>query len=227
MKFLSKLHNPLIMQYYFNQLYVIVRQGVMKKAEVNPDLSAYTITMSACYKGEGVTTMVLNAALALSADDDRKTLLVDANLRHPELHSLLNIKQEPGLYETVWKNKENNCVKIQFNGHSLDFIQAGIDNKNQAAFFSSEKFSVWLDAMKQKYNYIFFDTAPLHDAPETYLLAKQTDSLLLIIEAEQTKWQHAFRIKSNLDEYKINCSGAILNKKKHYIPKLIYQFFCS
>ena len=174
-------------------------------------------------KGEGTSTIAINFAIALKTNPKNKVLLVDANLRSPVLHTFFNIKKDNGLIEFV--NKKADLLDVLVYEKNKDFfiLPAGSSVDSFSLFFQSDNFSEAIETLKKKFTYIIFVSGPVLTCPETSALACKTDGLIMVVESEKTKAEILHSAKHYLVNSKVNILGAILNKKKHYIPESIYR----
>jgi Mrp family chromosome partitioning ATPase len=77
--------------------------------------------------------------------------------------------------------------------------------------------------MKQEYDWVIFDGAPVDEYPDSIVLARQVDGVILVIQAENRGAEVAIRAKSNLERSCGTILGAVLNRRRHVIPEFIYK----
>ena len=107
---------------------------------------------------------------------------------------------------------------------NLSLINAGRQKCDPTEIIYLKEFSQTLALFQKDYSYIIIDSTPLQYYPESTLLASKVDGVLLVVEMEGTKREVVIDTKKKLDAVQANILGVILNKKKNYIPKLIYSF---
>lgn len=90
------------------------------------------------------------------------------------------------------------------------------DNSNSAD-------DVWR-RLRQAYDLIVIDTPPASNAPEGLALAGQVDGVVLVLEAESTRWPVAAHAKESIVRSGGRVLGVVLNKRRHYIPAFIYDW---
>jgi protein-tyrosine kinase len=183
----------------------------------------FAISISSCNRGEGASTIALNLAVAFSANSLKRILLVDANLRHPVLHDYFGVGREGGLVELVNGEISLKDGVREIPEHAFDFLSAGFRIQNPVLLFEAPAFMDVVEQMRALYDLIIFDSSPVVPYPETPILGSATDGLILVVEAEHTRWEVGQAAKHDLEVANVNILGSILNKKEFFIPQLIYR----
>ena len=185
------------------------------------NISAWAIAGSR--SGEGASIISLISALAISMDHSNSVLLVDGNLRNPELHRYFGVEQNAGLVELVEQELTLTDVLYKEKKHGFHFLPAGRSVNSPTSFFSSENFSVVLAELKKNFQFIIFDCTPVLDAPETSILASGLNGLIMVVQSETSRCEVVKMAKQRLIDAKVNIVGVILNKQKYYIPDFLYK----
>ena len=135
--------------------------------------------------GEGKTFIAINICSALRLTN-KKVILVECDLRKPKIASYLNIK-EKGLTEYIISGPEENVI-IQHSGNaeSFDVITAGTIPPNPAELLLSDKVSDLIFNLKQDYDYIILDSAPIGLVTDARLLSHYADISLYVIREKFT-----------------------------------------
>src|SRR4029077_16317147 len=76
--------------------------------------------------------------------------------------------------------------------------------------FEEERIDQLISQLKQKFDFIIFDAAPVADFPDSYALAPKVDSIILVVEAEKTSIEAAQRAKRNLEKAGGQILGVVL-----------------
>ncbi|MBA4417136.1 MAG: hypothetical protein C0392_04400 [Syntrophus sp. (in: bacteria)] len=181
------------------------------------------IAVASCNRGEGATTIALNLATAFSTNSTKNVLLVDGNLRDPVLHQHFSVSREDGLTELIHGEISLQDAVTEVAQKSFYFISAGRPIQNPIHSYESQDFVKLLDLLKSVYDLIIFDSSPIIRYPETPILGNVTDGMILVLQAESTRWEVAVSAKNNLETADVNVIGAILNKKEFFIPRWAYK----
>ena len=198
----------------FTDAYKILRTQVLQRLNEN-DWNVLAITSPG--HGEGKTLTALNLAASLAMEVNYTVLLVDANLRHPSLHTHLGIPGEPGLSDYLLDDTPITELLVQPRGiDHLTVLPAGRAlHKNSAEMLNSPKMNQLVEEMKNRYpsRIVVFDLPPVLSAADAMAFAPYVDATLLVIEEGKTKrkeLQHALDLLAST-----NVLGTVLNKTGH------------
>jgi len=181
-----------------------------------------SVVFSGVKSKAGASTISINTAKAFCENSNSKVLLIDGNL-YPTLHYYFGIKNANGLTDIVNGKIASKEALYGENKNVFYFIPSGTKVDNPTTFFLSEAFSKFHNELKKYFSFIIYDSGPILTSPETAFLAKKACGLVLVVEAGVTKWEVAKVAKKQLEDNNVNILGAILNKKKYYIPSFFYN----
>ncbi|MCX6639758.1 MAG: CpsD/CapB family tyrosine-protein kinase [bacterium] len=150
-------------------------------------------------------------------------LLIDGNLRKPKLHSLFDLDRKRGMTELLTGELQLDEVLKGAPRKNLWVITAGKPAANPADLLGSLLMKGLLDECRRRFQFILIDSAPATLHAETLALAKQVESVLLVIQAGHTRWEVAASAKKALLKVNPRLLGVVLNQRKYYIPEWIYQ----
>ena len=190
--------------------------------------STLSLCFSSCRQEEGVSTIIFNMALALAQNMPKRVLLIDGNIRNPQLGRWLSIPDgTPGLVDVLTGEIGLDEAISADEGGSFSFLPAGHKIKHPIVLFESIQFDSLLARVRDKFDIILFDAPALLAGPETTIIARKLDGFVMVIEAEKTRWEVASYNKQQLADAGVTITGAILNKKKMFIPRLIYRLLLA
>lgn len=161
--------------------------------------------------GEGKSTIIANLAVSL-AQQKKKVLLIDTNLRKPVLTELFHITNSSGLSDVLTGRMSFNEAVFHTAIWRLDLLPTGPIPKNPVEFLGSKMMKDLLVKAKESYDVIMLDSTSLLDLPDTKLLTNQSDGVLLVVKNGKTKLQNAAEAKKVLEFAKANLIGVILNQ---------------
>ena len=198
----------------FTDAYKMLRTQVLQRLNEN---NWNVLAVTSPGTGEGKTLTALNLAVSLAMEVNYTVLLVDANLRHPSLHTHLGIPGEPGLSDYLLDDTPITELLVQPKGiDHLTVLPAGRAlHKNSAEMLNSPKMSQLVEEMKNRYpsRIVVFDLPPVLSAADAMAFAPYVDATLLVIEEGKTKrkeLQHALDLLAST-----NVLGTVLNKTGH------------
>jgi len=202
-------------------------QKLRRRLAPQPDQpSVKAIMIAATTHGEGATTTSAILASMLARSGHSKILLVDANLRTPALDGVFSDAETPeGLTDVIASDKPFETAIYQTNFSNLFLLPVGRPHSSPSYLFDGDPISNLLVSLKERFDFIIFDGAPLDGYSESFFLASKVDGVILVVESERTKKQVVKKIKKELEFGPINLLGIVLNKKKNYVPPLLDRFF--
>jgi non-specific protein-tyrosine kinase len=159
-------------------------------------------------KAEGKSTTIANLAVTM-AQSGRRTILVDCDLRRPSLHTLFDLRSEPGLTNIILD--EDPTLPLQETGlENLWLLASGPTPPNPADLLGSRKIDQLLAKLNEMADIILFDAPPVIAVTDAAVLGAKVDGVLLVINAGQTRRDHAERAKELLEKAKVRIIGATL-----------------
>ncbi len=174
------------------------------------DSAAKTILITSPGQGNGKTTVSVNLALSMS-QGDQKVVLVDADLRRPAVHKVLNIPINPGLSEIIRGDTTAQSVVRMWKKDKLELITAGSRMPNVTEIAGSRRISSILAGLKEVFEVIIVDGPPLVIS-DAYNLASKVDGMILVLVPGQTREEQARVMKEQLDRAGAKVIGVVFNK---------------
>ncbi|MDE8346709.1 MAG: CpsD/CapB family tyrosine-protein kinase, partial [Acidocella sp.] len=149
-----------------------------------PGARAKIIMLSSASVGDGKSTVAANLARAL-ADDGKRVVLVDADLRMGQLHHTLRLNQSPGLSDWLI---DGEAVAMQTpDGQRFAVLPSGVKPPNPAELMNDPALKEVLKTLRASYDFIIFDTAPVPAVSDPLILARQADLILSVVHLGHTK----------------------------------------
>ncbi|WWU64290.1 CpsD/CapB family tyrosine-protein kinase [Clostridium baratii] len=186
--------------------YRILRTNIMYSSF---DKKIKRILVTSSEPGEGKSTTSGNLALAF-AQDEKKVILIDCDLRKPSLHKKFRISNNRGLSDVIIdRDKLNKC--IQKRTEYLDILTAGKIPPNPSEMLGSQAMSSLLDELSNVYDVIILDSPPVLAVTDAQILSTKSDGVVLVVRAEKTKKDTVLAAKGVLDKVNANILGTVLN----------------
>jgi capsular exopolysaccharide synthesis family protein len=187
------------------------------QAEKGQGAGAHVLTFAGCEAGDGASTMAFNFASAFSVRSPGRVVLIEGNFRKPGLHRRFHAGRR-GLCDLIQGRAAMDEAITEVIPEKYSFIQAGRTLENPIALFESDAFATVMKDLRMAYELIIFDSPPLMDAPEAAILASKTDGLIMVLQAEKTRWEVARAVQEELMGIGVPVLGAILNKRQETVP---------
>lgn len=181
-----------------------------------------TIAFVSCRQGEGVSTTAALLARQTAMQGGGRVLLVDANWSSPCQHSGFGAKLSPGLSD-LGSNGRTGLGYIQTTSvENVDVLSAG-NGKQDVSASTIKAFTEALPALRREYSRIICDLPPLQDDAAAIRMAALMDGVVLVVEAEKTRWEVANRARESLFKANTNIIGVVLNRRRFHIPEWLYK----
>ena len=158
----------------------------------------------------GKSLALANLAVTM-AQGGRQTLLVDCDLRRPQLHDFFGLPREPGLTNLILEADGNAEPALAQTGvPNLSFLPAGPLPPNPADLLTSRRMEAVIASLQARADLVLFDAPPVLAATDAALLASKVDGVLLVIQAGRTRREHALRARELLEKINVRLVGAVL-----------------
>jgi Mrp family chromosome partitioning ATPase/capsular polysaccharide biosynthesis protein len=143
-----------------------------------PNRRSQTILIASAEAGEGKTTLAGHLALSLTKSD-RKTVIVDANLRKPAMHRHLGLAVQPGMCEVL---RGENALQEVVQRTAIDnlwFLPAGEWDGSAKQALARDRTQRIIERLRQDFDYVVIDSHALLPAADTLQLAQHCDSAII------------------------------------------------
>ncbi len=174
-----------------------------------------SILITSTRPGEGKTAVALNLAITL-AQTSRRVLLVDADLRRPRLHKLLDVENTRGLSNYLGGAESPRPEPVHTVIPRLDLIPSGPLPPNPADLLDSERFAqIQSEFTAQGYDHVIYDSPPILAVADAAIMAGRADAVILIVQAGVTPRDALTNATRRLHQVKAKIVGALLNQVDH------------
>lgn len=176
------------------------------------------VLVTSTVKGEGKTFVSINTALTLAGGKSR-VVIIGADIRNPQLQRYeRESRRLKGLTEYLHGDLDVQEIIHQFpNNANMDIIYSGMIPPNPTDLLTNGRFGTLIEELRQDYQYIIIDSAPLLLVPDTLLIADMADATIYVSRSKHTKNDLIEFANKNIREHKIHNVGFILNDvNKHF-----------
>lgn len=171
------------------------------------------IFVTSTTKGEGKTFISVNLAITL-ASSRTKAIVIGADIRNPQLQRYNQAsKNLDGLTEFLYDDTVNldKIINTSTFHPELDVIYSGSIPPNPAELLSNGRYELMINELKEKYNFIIVDTAPLMLVTDTLLTAELADATVYVVRANYTQKSLIEFANHQVEGDKIKNTGFVLN----------------
>ena len=143
---------------------------------------------------------------------NNKALLVDANLRNPEVHGKLDLSNEIGLSNILNSKASTENVLQTIKNSENKILTAGSELSNPSEQLSSRKMKKLLAKLSESFDYIIINGHPITEVTDTLALATATDGVVLVVEQNRTKMNDLLHVKKLLADIDVDLLGVIYSQ---------------
>jgi capsular exopolysaccharide synthesis family protein len=169
-----------------------------------------TVAVVSAGAGEGKSTTVFNLATVF-AQSGQRTLVVDSDLRRPTLHKMLRLTNNRGLTNYLLKQNSLEEVIQTTSLPTLDFLSSGKLPSSSLGILSSAQMRDLIGELKQRYDFVFFDSPPIMGVSDASILASEVDMTLQVIQYRRYPQPMNVRAKQLVEKVGGNLVGIVLN----------------
>jgi capsular exopolysaccharide synthesis family protein len=169
-----------------------------------------TIVLVSAGAGEGKSTTTINLATVFAQSGNR-VLIVDSDLRRPTLHKLFKVSNNAGL--TNYLLKQNTLPELVQTTPvpNLDFMASGRLPNSSMGILGSAQMKEMIAELKQRYDFIFFDSPPILGVSDASILASEVDLVMQVIQYRRYPQPMTIRAKQMIEKVGGNFVGLVLN----------------
>ena len=186
----------------------ILRTNILFPLTGSPPRS---ILVTSAGPGEGKTFTAANLAISIALNVNRHVLLIDADMRRPQLHKRFGFGSVPGLSDYLAEGRLLSSLLLKTKVDKLTLLAAGLPPDNPAELIGAERMSSLLAEVTNRYpdRIVVIDAPPPTLAAETGVLARQVDGILVVVRYGSTRRDDLADLVAKVGEKKI--LGSIVN----------------
>jgi capsular exopolysaccharide synthesis family protein len=196
---------------------------------LSPDTPIRSVVISSAMPGEGKSTIAIYLAQA-AAEQGRRVLLVDTDLRHPSIHNRLGLANMQGLTDVISTDIDfNHVIQQSPQENNLFVLTAGSIPPDPIRVLASQKMQDLIAQLRSAFDLVVYDAPPLTGLADAYLLAAETNGMVLVASLGQVKRSV---LENALDQLKEHSNfstpllGVVANRAKN-VPLTSYGYSYS
>lgn len=179
----------------------------------SPERELKTILITSVAPGDGKSTISANLAAAW-AQSGARVVLVCCDLRRPVTHTIFGVRNNGGLSGYLSGRAALDEIIVQTSVRGLDLIPSGPIPPNPAELLQSKAMRECLVELRDRYDIVICDGAPVIAVTDAAIVASQTDGTVLVLDVDDNTREAAVQAKELLERAKANILGVVLNKVK-------------
>ncbi len=182
-----------------------------------------SVLMTSATPGEGKSTVAAHLAIS-HAEQHRKTLLIDGDMRRPSVHKLFRIPNLTGLSNVIDQNAHWRDLLIKPRPDIELYILPAGPASRRSTDLVGQRLPLLLDEASEDFDLTFLDAPPLLGFPEPLQMAAAVDGVIVVARAGQTDRSAVAAVLGTLHQLRANALGLILNQVRKENSSTYYYY---
>ncbi|MFS8652200.1 MAG: CpsD/CapB family tyrosine-protein kinase [Caldibacillus sp.] len=188
------------------------------------DTPIRSLMVTSAGPSEGKSTTASNLAVVF-AQQGKKVLIVDADLRRPTLHFTFGFTNTIGLTNVLTRQIHINESIRTTDVENLYFMPSGPIPPNPAELLGSATMDQLISDLYEMFDLVIFDVPPVLAVADAQVLGNQVDATILVVSSGLTEREGAIKAKEILEQTKSKLLGAVLNNKEEDRSTHYYYYY--
>ncbi|MFC4322633.1 CpsD/CapB family tyrosine-protein kinase [Litchfieldia salsa] len=193
-------------------------------SSVDHEMKKIMVTSSGPAEGKSTTT---NNLAVVFAQQGKRVLLVDADLRKPTAHYSFRLENHTGLSNVLTRQSTFDRAVRETEQENLFVLTSGPVPPNPSELLGSKRMAELLEEITEIFDIVIFDTPPVLAVTDAQILANKCDGVVLVTSSGRTENEAALKAKELIESAKGKLIGAILNNKKAKDSQYYYYYGSS
>jgi len=176
---------------------------------LSPGAKQKIVAVSSSVKGEGKTVTSMNLGITMAKDFNKKTLIIDGDLKKPDLHNYLKSSSSKGLIDVLLSDISLRECIFPFVFENLYVLPSWSKEENSTKLLSLPKMGKILYQVAKEFDYIIIDSPPVFPLADMNIFSKLVNGILFVVRAGMTPRDQVKKALGMLPPEKV--LGIILN----------------
>ncbi len=190
------------------EAYRILRTNIEFNRRRNPGDNCITVVSGGA--GEGKSTTLLNLAY-VCAQGGYSTLIIDADLRRPKLHTYFDTHNSIGLSNYLINDLSLEDVILQTPTENLYFMSSGVVQADPAGILNSNRMSGLISGVKEHFDLVLIDSPPILGVSDASVISSEADQTMIVVQHRKLPRNILTRVKQTVEAVGGNILGVVLN----------------
>lgn len=177
---------------------------------LSPDDPLQVLTVTSAVPNEGKSVSSVNLACVLAEESDRKVVLVDADMRKPDVHRLLGIDNQRGLSDYLSGGTMLEMVLQRSRLPNLWVLPAGCVPGNPTDLLGGKRMEDLLARLRRDYDMVIIDTPPVIATADAGVLGPRVDGTILVVRMHSTPRDVSRTAAETLQKARADIVGLLL-----------------
>jgi capsular exopolysaccharide synthesis family protein len=182
--------------------------------------SQRVLAVTSSVSREGKTSLAAQLAVSVANSSGKPTLLIDGDMRSPDLHRIFDVDCGPGLADVLaGRCPVEEAIETSFSSR-LHVLTAGHLTVNPHQLTGAGEFERLIEKLRGMYDHVIIDTPPILPASEALLMARAADAAILCVRRDYSRVDQVSEAHGRLVAAGVKVAGAVLNG----VPSQAYAF---
>ena len=179
-------------------------------------------------ESEGKTFVSINLAESF-ASSNKRTLIIDCDIRRPKVNLIMGVDRKPGLVDYLLQKVKLEEIIRKTKINNFSYITSGTIPSHPADILDSKSMKNFLSEIRDYFDIIIIDSAPIVAVIDAEILSKLVDGTILVIAADKTENRLMLDAVDKIKRHKVKFFGTVLNNFKYksgsgYYQKYYYNY---
>ncbi len=181
------------------------------------------ILITSCMQGEGKSVIAANLAISLAKHSRARTLLIDGDLRKPNVHRLLGFDDRSGIATWWTADVPPQQLLRRADGLPLWVLPAGRLQEQPLEILQSQRFSDLLDQLSPGFEWVIVDSPPCSPLADAAVWASLTDAARFVVRENYTSTKVLTKTLESFDPQKL--AGIVVNESSSAVHRYYQGYY--
>ena len=191
-----------------------------------PDKDLKTLLITSSTPSEGKSTVSSNVAVVF-AQEGKRVLLVDADMRKPTVHHTFKLNNTRGLANVLTRQETIDEVIHESGIDGLQVVTSGPIPPNPAELLTSQTMKYVMQDLASQYDVVIFDAPPILSVTDSQILSNKCEGTILVVNSGVAEKAEVIKAKEALLASQANILGVVMNNFKLERDHYYYQYYGS
>ena len=172
--------------------------------------------------GEGTSTLARGFATLAAEHMNKRVLIFDADRQAPNQKNFFGVSNQSGWQDSTDTDGIQDVI-CQIGASRLYLCPSSNNVTISPEIFDTRTIAATMASLRERFDLVVIDAPPPQQAPDGLALAPHVDGVILVVEAENTRWKVAENTKNRLMASRAKILGMVFNKRHYYIPDYFYR----
>jgi len=173
--------------------------------------------------GEGASTIAREFGRLTANKLNKLVLILDADQQNPKQHIFSGITPKYGWEDFLKNGGDLDKVIYREKESTLSVCPVSPNVVMTHHVFDSPAIVDLWSKLKENFDLVIVDSPPATTSPDGIAISRHVDGVVLVLEAEKTRWPVAIKAKETIEKHGGKLLGVVFNKRQYYIPEFIYK----